>query len=168
MPDNRYTYFQAPAGPCRLVPLTEQRHWRVMNAAIKNQRLRKLSPKPVDVPKKKSYFAQDEASEELYVMASPENMSRDLDIDTQYNGPSTWDFMMLDLDVSNGSTRILQELEKFHLSFNVEVISLNLRAGLKETWEALDKLERLANWIDDVDLRQWSKAAEEHERLWKG
>ncbi len=122
----------------------------------------------MDVPKKNSYFARDEASDELCVMASPGNTSGDLDIDRQYNGPSTWDFMMLDLDVSNGSTRILQELEKFRLSFNVKITSLNLRAGLKETREALDKLERLANWIDDADLRQWSKAAEEHERLWKG
>lgn len=126
------------------------------------------SPKPVDVSKKKSYFAQDEASEKLYIMASPGNMSGDLDIDTQYNSPSTWDFMMLDLDVSNRSAHILQELEKFCFLFNVEVILLNLRAGLKETQEALDKLERLANWIDDADLRQWLKAAEKHEWLLKG
>ncbi|KAK0432103.1 uncharacterized protein EV420DRAFT_1655983 [Desarmillaria tabescens] len=188
--DDPYAFFNAPACPRRLVPLTKERHWRVMQAAIKSQRLGKLYgtmhmvifsitgtkadniipslTKPVDVPKKNSYFVQDEDSEDRFVMASPGNTSGDSEIDIQYNGPSTWDFMMLDLEVSNGSTRILQALKGFRVSFDVGVISRNLRAGLKETWEALHKLERLADWIDNADLRQWQKAEEEHQWLWKG
>ncbi len=116
----------------------------------------------------KSALYPDEDSLEQYVPASPGNTGGETKVDTRYNGPSTWDFMSLDIDMTNGSTRILKELEHYRLSFGASMNSEALQHGLRETRAVLEKLERLADWIDGADLMQWSKAEAEHQRLWKG
>lgn len=70
--------------------------------------------------------------------------------------------------MSNGTTAILNELASYWTTFNAGINSLKLRAGLKEAREALEQLEQLADWIDDADLKQWSLAEQEHQRLWQG
>ncbi|KAK0221123.1 hypothetical protein EDD85DRAFT_960289 [Armillaria nabsnona] len=87
-----------------------------------------------------------------WVPAAPGNTQiGDSKVDRQYIGPTTWDFMTTDIDLSNSMTRIFDELEMYRSSFN-----------------ALDKLERLANWMDNADLKQWAIAEEEHKQLWLG
>ncbi|KAK0439299.1 uncharacterized protein EV420DRAFT_1734165 [Desarmillaria tabescens] len=164
MPEDPYAFFNAPARPRKLAPLTKQRHWRTMSAAIKNRRMGKLAIRPENIPKKRLDETQ---SQYRLVPASPGNTPiHDSEAENQYNGPSTWDFMTLEIDMSNGMTAIFDELERFRTSFGVRINSLKLRSGLRETREALEQLEELADWIDEADLR--SQAEEEHQRLWKG
>ncbi len=104
-----------------------------------------------------------------WVPASPGNTQiGESNVDTQYHGPSAWDFLTADIDLSNGTTRIFNELETYRSLFNVTLNSRELRSGLEEVCNTLERLERLADWMDNADLRQWLIVEEEHKRLWSG
>ncbi|SJL04154.1 uncharacterized protein ARMOST_07514 [Armillaria ostoyae] len=165
--DSKRPYsIDAPARPRRLAPLTKERNWRTMHAAIQSRRQGKPALRPDNMPKKKAF---DNPTIYQYVPASPGNRQiGDTEVDSRYNGPSTWDFMTFEIDLSNGTTAIFNELEQYRSTFNAGINSLKLRTGLKETREALEELEKLADWIDDADLKQWSLAESEHQRLWQG
>ncbi|SJL10858.1 uncharacterized protein ARMOST_14253 [Armillaria ostoyae] len=162
------SFFDAPAVPRKLAPLTKEQYWKAMNTAVESWKLGKVAMKPEILSQIKSALYPDEDSLKQYVLASPGNMGGETEMDTRYNGPSTWDFMSLDIDMANGSTQILKELEHYCLSFGPSMNSQALRHGLREMCAVLEKLERLADWIDDADLMQWSKAEAEHQCLWKG
>ncbi len=84
-----------------------------------------------------------------WVPTSPGNTQiGESDVDTQYHGPSAWDFMTADIDLSNGTTRIFNELETYHSSFNVTLNSRELRSGLEEVrnnWKGLKDWQ--TGWI---------------------
>ncbi|KAK0441373.1 hypothetical protein EV421DRAFT_1904829 [Armillaria borealis] len=140
----------APAMPGhKLAPLTKQRHWHTMQAAIQSRREGKLYVHRLGVsaicvkqsdlfrdfifqgsqnfPKKRAF---DNPSIYQYVPASPGNRQiGDSELDQRYNGPTTWDFMTLEIDMSNGTTAILNELASYRTTFNAGINSLKLQAG---------------------------------------
>ncbi|PBK84578.1 hypothetical protein ARMGADRAFT_1088339 [Armillaria gallica] len=169
MTDTDYAYALNTLVPSRRILPQKKRHfWAIMKDAIQNRKTGKQVYKPEDIPAVTSALDM-ELTSLSWVPASPGNTQiSDSEVDKQYSGPTTWDFMTTDIDLSNSTTRIFDELEMYRSSFNVQLNSQELRSGLQEARKALEKLERLADWMDTADLRQWAIAEEEHKRLWLG
>ncbi|KAK0219522.1 hypothetical protein EDD85DRAFT_797172 [Armillaria nabsnona] len=72
--------------------------------------------------------------------------------------------MTLDIDVSFTLNILLDELEHFHFGLKPGIDSKQLRMGLQGAHEALDVLERMADWIDQADLTEWEEVVQEHEK----
>ncbi len=170
---------------CRMLPQIKRHYWSLIKEAINNQKLGKQcvyfcdsslesiwqhcffrAVKPDDLPKVNSGLDTESLE---WVSTSPENTQiSESNVDTQYHGPSTWDFMTADMDLSNGTAHIFNELETYCSSFNVTLNSHELHSGLEEVHDTLERLERLADWMDNVNLRQWLVVEEEHKCLWLG
>ncbi len=82
--------------------------------------------------------------------------------------PHALELMTLDMDLSFTLNILLNELEHFRFGLKPGIDSKQLRMGLRGAHEALDVLERMADWIDQADPTEWEEVVQEHESLWAG
>ncbi|PBK74584.1 hypothetical protein ARMSODRAFT_970668 [Armillaria solidipes] len=76
--------------------------------------------------------------------------------------------MACDMDLTVSSHLLLYKLEGLRQCFNPGVSTRHLWMGLKSAWEAVEKLEQLADWMETTDLMQWSSAVRAHQAVWAG
>ncbi|KAK0184582.1 hypothetical protein F5146DRAFT_1145086 [Armillaria mellea] len=112
----------------RMLRARKRYFWTAMKDAIQNRKLRKLAYKPEDIPAVTSAL-DTELMSVPWVPASPRNtqIGDPKAVDKKlYNGSTAWDFMTTDIDLSNSTTCIFDELEMYCSSFNPQLNSQGL------------------------------------------
>ncbi|PBK60067.1 hypothetical protein ARMSODRAFT_1026952 [Armillaria solidipes] len=85
-----------------------------------------------------------------------------------YSGPlpHPLELMTCDMDLTFSFCILLEELDNLQRRFDPSVSTTDLRMGLNGAREVLDWLEKMAVWIEEADLGQWSVAMKEYCAVW--
>ncbi len=70
--------------------------------------------------------------------------------------------MTCHMDLTFNFDTFLGELDNFQKCFDPGISTADLQMGLNRACEVLDQLERMAVWMKEADLEQWSVATKEY------